>query len=67
MRDKGACFLPLAAIAARAGVCRKLAQTTIRLAGHEGLPDYQERRQSGRVAARKPLIDACAPNGPTAP
>jgi hypothetical protein len=49
-REKGACTLPLAAIAARAGVCRKLAQNAVRLARREGLLDYQERRRPGQVS-----------------
>jgi hypothetical protein len=49
-RDKGACLLPLGAIAARAGVCRKLAQNAIRLARREGLLHYEERRTPGQVS-----------------
>jgi hypothetical protein len=49
-REKGACTLPLAAIAARAGVCRKLAQNAVRLARREGLLAYQERRRPGQVS-----------------
>jgi len=47
-RDRGACMLPLGAIAARAGVCRKLAQNAIRLAKRLGLLDVDERRRPGR-------------------
>ena len=44
----GACALPIDAIAARAGVCRRLAQGAIRLAEGDGLLVVQERRYEGR-------------------
>ena len=44
----GACGLPIDAIAARAGVCRRLAQAAIRLAEGDGLLTIQERRHQGR-------------------
>jgi hypothetical protein len=44
-RDKGACGLPLGAIAARAGVCVTLARDAIRLAAGDGLLVIEERRQ----------------------
>jgi hypothetical protein len=44
-RDKGACELPLGAIAARAGVCVTLARDAIRLAAGDGLLIVEERRQ----------------------
>ena len=46
---KGVCGLCLDAIAARAGVCRRLAQATIRLAEGDGLITVQERRREGRT------------------
>src|SRR3954454_2177174 len=45
---KGVCGLCLDAIAARAGVCRRLAQGAIRLAEGDGLLIIQERRHQGR-------------------
>ncbi|WP_244027746.1 hypothetical protein [Methylobacterium sp. E-016] len=45
---KGVCGLCIDAIAARAGVCRRLAQTAIRLAEGDGLLTIQERRHQGR-------------------
>ncbi|MCJ2009175.1 hypothetical protein [Methylobacterium sp. J-092] len=45
---KGVCGLCIDAIAARAGVCRRLAQTAIRLAAGDGLITVQERRHQGR-------------------
>ncbi len=45
---KGVCGLCLDAIAARAGVCRRLAQGAIRLAEGDGLLIVQERRHQGR-------------------
>lgn len=45
---QGACALCLDAIAARAGVCRRLAQGAIRLAEGDGLLVVQERRHEGR-------------------
>jgi len=47
-RDRGFCALSLAAIAARAGVCRKLAQNAIRLARRHGLLAVQERPCPGK-------------------
>jgi hypothetical protein len=44
----GACSLCIDAIAARAGVCRRLAQGAIRLAEGDGLLTIQERRHQGR-------------------
>ncbi|KQQ37541.1 hypothetical protein ASF58_23505 [Methylobacterium sp. Leaf125] len=45
---KGVCGLCIDAIAARAGVCRRLAQGAIRLAEGDGLLTIQERRHEGR-------------------
>jgi hypothetical protein len=45
---KGACDLPLEAIAARAGVCVTLARNAIRLAAAGGLAVIVERRRPGR-------------------
>ncbi|MCJ2039062.1 hypothetical protein MKK55_08870 [Methylobacterium sp. J-059] len=45
---KGVCGLCIDAIAARAGVCRRLAQAAIRLAEGDGLLTIQERRHQGR-------------------
>lgn len=44
----GVCGLCIDAIAARAGVCRRLAQGAIRLAEGDGLLTIQERRHQGR-------------------
>ncbi|WCS28878.1 hypothetical protein LOK46_32740 (plasmid) [Methylobacterium sp. NMS14P] len=44
----GACGLPIDALAARAGVSRRLAQAAIRLAEGDGLLTIQERRHQGR-------------------
>jgi hypothetical protein len=49
----GACGLCIDAIAARAGVCRRLAQGAIRLAEGDGLLTIQERRQQGCQATRQ--------------
>lgn len=46
--EKGVCGLCIYAIAARAGVCRRLAQAAIRLAEGDGLLVIQERRHQGR-------------------
>lgn len=46
--EKGVCGLCIDAIAARAGVCRRLAQAAIRLAEGDGLLVIQERRHQGR-------------------
>ena len=46
--EKGVCGLYIDAIAARAGVCRRLAQGAIRLAESDGLLTVQERRREGR-------------------
>lgn len=43
----GACALCIDAIAARAGVCRRLAQTALRLAEGDGLLTVEERRREG--------------------
>ena len=48
MARHGACGLCIDAIAARAGVCRRLAQAAIRLAEGDGLLTIQERRHQGR-------------------
>jgi hypothetical protein len=48
VRDTGQCVLPVDAIAARAGVCRRLAQGAIREAARQGLLTVQERRRPGR-------------------
>lgn len=48
VRDNGQCVLPVDAIAARAGVCRRLAQSAIREAARQGLVTVQERRREGR-------------------
>ena len=48
MARNGACGLCIDAIAARAGVCRLLAQAAIRLAEGDGLLTIQERRHQGR-------------------
>jgi hypothetical protein len=45
---KGMCGLCIDAIAARAGVCRRLAQGAIRLAEGDGLLTVEERRHQGR-------------------
>ncbi|WP_246689515.1 hypothetical protein [Methylobacterium sp. WL19] len=45
---KGVCGLCVDAIAARAGVCRRLAQGAIRLAEGDGLLTVEERRHEGR-------------------
>ena len=45
---KGTCDRSLAEIAARAGVCRKLAQTTMRMAARDGLVTVQRRPRPGR-------------------
>jgi hypothetical protein len=48
VRDNGQCILPVDAVAARAGVCRRLAQNAIREAARQGLLTVQERRREGR-------------------
>ena len=45
---KGVCGLFIDAIAARAGVCRRLAQGALRLAAGDGLLTIEERRHQGR-------------------
>ena len=45
---KGVCGLCIDAIAARAGVCRRLAQGALRLAEGDGLLTIEERRHEGR-------------------
>jgi hypothetical protein len=45
---KGTCDRSLAEIAARAGVCRKLAQLTMRMAARDGLITVQRRPRPGR-------------------
>lgn len=49
VRDHGASGLPVAAIAARAGVGRTTAQRAIKIAAAAGLLTVQERRRQGRV------------------
>jgi len=49
IRDKGACTLTIAEIAARAGVSRTTVQNATRQATHEGLILVQERRQPGAL------------------
>src|SRR3954470_23729804 len=46
---QGACGLTLAEIAARAGVCRRMAQSALREAAALGLITVQERRREGQV------------------
>jgi hypothetical protein len=46
--EAGLCDLCLDAIAARAGVCRRLAQGALRLAAGDGLLTIEERRSPGR-------------------
>jgi hypothetical protein len=46
--EKGVCGLCIDAIAARAGVCARLAQAAIRLAEGDGLLTVQEQRHQGR-------------------
>jgi hypothetical protein len=46
--SKGVCGLCIDAIAARAGVCRRLAQAALRLAEGDGLLTIEERRHEGR-------------------
>lgn len=50
VKAKGACELPLEAIAARAGVCVTLARNAIRLAAGCGLAVVVERRRPGRAS-----------------
>ena len=47
VRDRGACELTLAEIAARAGSCRTMARTTLRQAAERGLVLIEERRRPG--------------------
>lgn len=47
VREAGACDRSLAEIAARAGVCRSLAQATMRRAARVGLVTIEERRRRG--------------------
>jgi len=49
VRGQGACGLTLAEIAARAGVCRRMAQSALREAAGLGLVTVQERRREGQV------------------
>lgn len=51
VKAKGVCGLCVDAIAARAGVCRRLAQIAIRLATGDGLLTVQERRHEGRKSS----------------
>lgn len=48
VRANGLCALCVDAIAARAGVCRRLAQAALRLAAGDGLLTIEERRREGR-------------------
>lgn len=48
VRDRGSCSLTIAEIAARAGVCRSLAQNGIKEAAAIGLITVQERRRQGQ-------------------
>jgi hypothetical protein len=48
VRVGGLCALCIDAIAARAGVCRRLARNAIRLAARLGLLTIQERRREGQ-------------------
>ena len=48
VRDRGACELTLAEIAARAGSCRTMARTTLRQAAERGLVLIEERRRPGQ-------------------
>jgi hypothetical protein len=48
VRERGVCDRSLAEIAARAGVCRTLAHSTLRLAARFGLVSIEERRRPGR-------------------
>ena len=48
VRDRGACELTLAEIAARAGSCRTMARTTLRQAAKRGLVLIEERRRPGQ-------------------
>ncbi|QEE37584.1 hypothetical protein [Methylobacterium sp. WL1] len=65
----GACGLCIDAIAARAGVSRRLAQAAIRLAEGDGLLTIQERRHQGteerseRRPHHQPRVAAVAPAG----
>ena len=45
--NAGLCIKSVAELAARAGVCHRLAQYAVRLAEREGLLTVQERRQKG--------------------
>ena len=69
MARNGACGLCIDAIAARAGVCRRLAQGAIRLAEGDGLLTIQERRHQGRKIGsergphHQPGVAAMAPAG----
>jgi hypothetical protein len=47
-RDRGACFLTLGEIAARAGVCVTTARNALRTAAREGLVTIEERRRDKR-------------------
>jgi len=48
IHSKGTCDRSLNEIAARAGVCRKLAQLTLRLAARDGLVTIERRPRPGR-------------------
>lgn len=58
-RGKGACRLTLGEVAARAGVCRKLAQNTMRRAARMGLLAIEERRLKGRPNLPNVLVVVC--------
>src|SRR3954451_20967802 len=61
---KGVCGLCIDAIAARAGVCRRLAQSAIRLAEGDGLLTIQERRHQGRRSDPNLIRILTASGGP---
>ena len=48
VRDHGACRITIGEIAARAGVCQRLAQDALRLAAADGLVMIEERRRDRR-------------------
>lgn len=58
-RDRGFCALPLAAIAARAGIGRTTAQNAIRTAARLGLLEVRERRRPGRASLPNILRVVC--------
>ena len=60
VRDRGACELTLAEIAARAGSCRTMARTTLRQAAERGLVLIEERRRPGQQEPAQPGADHLA-------